>query len=164
MKILVFTEGTIMMHKGGFGLKREEIVQQVKDRERAVKDYASYIPIGNAAKKIRAWKEQGADILYLTSRRESEEIEQIRNVLRKYDFYEGKLYFRKGKEEYKDVAERIMPNIIIEDDCESIGGEKEMTYSCMKTGLKGKIKSISVPEFAGIDHLPYDLKSLVTSY
>lgn len=47
----------------------------------------------------------------------------------------------------------MIPDILIEDDCESIGGEKEMVYPHIKDELKSKIKSIVVKEFEGIDHL-----------
>lgn len=58
------------------------------------------------------------------------------------------------------VAENLVPDILIEDDCESIGGEKEMTYPNIKDELKNKIKSIVVKEFKGIDHLPDDIEEL----
>jgi hypothetical protein len=43
---------------------------------------------------------------------------------------------------------------LIEDDCESIGGEKEMVYPYIKKELKSKIKSVIIKEFEGIDNLP----------
>jgi len=54
-----------------------------------------------------------------------------------------------------------MPDILIEDDCESIGGESEMTYPHIREDLKQKIKSIVVKEFQGIDHLPDSLTALI---
>jgi hypothetical protein len=104
--------------------------------------------------------ESGATILYLTSRRTPEEVQIIRNVLEKHSFPMGELLFREAGEEYKDVAERALPDIIVEDDCESIGGEEEMTYPRVRPALKARIKSIVVKEFGGIDHLPDDLTSL----
>ena len=53
-----------------------------------------------------------------------------------------------------------MPDILIEDDCESIGGKVEMTYTHIKPEVKRSIKSIPVKEFGGIDHLSDDLKQL----
>jgi len=50
----------------------------------------------------------------------------------------------------------IIPQIIVEDDCESIGGEKEMTFTHLKPELKKKIKLIASKEFVGIDHLQTD--------
>jgi hypothetical protein len=35
-----------------------------------------------------------------------------------------------------------------------------MTYPQIRPGLKGKIKSVVVKEFGGIDHLPNDLLEL----
>ena len=54
----------------------------------------------------------------------------------------------------------MIPSILIEDDCESIGGENEMTYPYIRPETKGKIHSIIVDEFAGIDNLPDDLCDL----
>ena len=161
MKILIFTEGTILMHKSAVGHSREEIVEQVKYKESSVKDYSSYIPIGNVVDKLSRWKSQGAEIVYLTSRKEVKEIEDIKNILSKYNFPEGELVYRKEDEEYKDVAERIMPDILIEDDCESIGGKDEMTITHISENKKSKIKSIIIKEFSGIDHLSDNVSELV---
>jgi hypothetical protein len=46
----------------------------------------------------------------------------------------------------KNVAEKLMPDIFIEDDCESIGGTQEMTSTHK--------------EFEGIDRLPNDTGQL----
>jgi len=43
MKILIFTEGTIIMHKNGVGHTRDEIVRQVEAKEESVYDYESYV-------------------------------------------------------------------------------------------------------------------------
>lgn len=163
MTIVIFTEGTILMHKGAVGHSREEIVQQVMDnKEPSLKVYAHYVPIGNAVTKIKKWADQGAQIIYMTSRRNQQEVDNIRNVLSRHNFPKEMLEYRREGEEYKDVAERIMPDILIEDDCESIGGEKEMTYPHIKQKMKKRIKSITVKEFSGIDFLPDDTDLLRT--
>ena len=154
MKILIFTEGTIIMHKTAVSRSREEIVKQVENKEEFVHDYKSYVPVGNAVEKLQTWKNDGAEILYLTSRRKPEEIRQIHNVLKNFNFPDGQLLFRQEEEEYKDIAERIIPDVLIEDDCESIGGIDQMTITHVKPGIRKKIKSIPVKEFGGIDHLP----------
>ena len=82
-------------------------------------------------------------------------------VLRNHDFPEGQVFFRHSGESYSDVAESVLPDILIEDDCESIGGQEEMTYPHIKPELKARIKSIVVREFGGIDHLPDDIFALV---
>lgn len=160
MKILLFTEGTIIMHKTGVGHIRAEIVQQVQDKDPSVKKYASYVPIGKAIGKVAQWAKQGAEILYLTSRRTPPQIEEIRSVLKKYHFPRGKLLSRAGKENYKDVVERIVPALLIEDDCESIGAE-EITITHVNPKIRKAIKSILVKEFGGIDHLPDKIQDLL---
>ena len=157
MKVLVFTEGTIFTHEDWIGLAREKIVERVRAGQ--VPAYAGTTPIGGAVEKIRAWQRQGANIVYMTSRR-ADAVAEVRNVLERYDFPKGQLFFRREDEEYADVAERIMPDVLIEDDCESIGGEIQMTYPHIKPGLKERIKSIVVKEFGGIDYLPNDLLEL----
>ena len=145
MKILVFTEGTILMNK----------------TSDSVDDYSNYIPVGNAVQKLTEWKKQGAIICYLSSRRVKPEIEAIQSVLRKYNFPDANnLYFRHQEEEYKDVAEKIEPDILVEDDCESIGGKVEMTYHYIKPELKNKIKSVVIKEFSGVDSLPDNISKL----
>lgn len=161
MKILIFTEGTIIMHKTTIGHSREEIVKQVENEQKSVHDYKFYVPVGDVVKKLKNWKKDGAEILYLTSRRKLEEIKQIQNVLKKYDFPEGQFLFRRKGEEYKDVAERIVPDVLVEDDYESIGGIDEMTITHVKPEIKKKIKSIPIKEFGGIDHLPDKISALL---
>lgn len=160
MKILIFTEGTIIMHKSAVGHNREGIVKRVKKEQESVNDYASYVPVGRAVKKLKAWETQDAEILYLTSRRKPKEVEQIKSVLKKHDFPDGQLLFRQKDEAYKDVAEKIVPDVLIEDDCESIGGIYEMTITHIRPEIKKKIKSIVVEEFGGIDHLPDKISNL----
>jgi hypothetical protein len=160
MHILVFTEGTILTHNAGRTLSREEIVKQVQNQLPSVHDFANYIPIGQAANKLNLWQSQGAKISYLTSRRKTSEIRDIQDVLDKYGFPNGDIYFRKENEGYKDVAERVLPDILIEDDCESIGGKVEMTYPHIKPDIKAKIKSVIIKEFGGISHLPDEIELL----
>ena len=160
MRILVFTEGTLIMSKNSRGKTREEILKQIRDKkDPSLYEWKTHIPIGNAVRKLQTWKNQGVEILYLTSRTKSTEIGDIKKVLKKHKFPEGQLLFRREGEEYKDVAKRVMPDIIIEDDCDSIGGKNEMTYTHIKPELKKRIKSIVVKEFGGIDHLPDNIST-----
>jgi hypothetical protein len=161
MKIMVFLHGTAIMHKNAAGRKREDRVQQVSDGDESLHDFASYVPIDNAVTKLQRWHQQGAKIVYLSSHRKHEDIEKDKLVLQKHGFPDGQVFSRQQEEQYKDVAERVLPDILIEDDCESIGGEKEMTYPHINPGLKVKIKSIVVKEFGGIDHLPDDVAALL---
>lgn len=144
MRILVFLHGTVIMHK---------------DKD-SVLDYASYIPVGNAVEKLEGWQSQGAEILYLSSHENQEAIKKDKLVLEKYGFPEGQIYWRQKEENYANIAEKLMPDILIEDDCKSIGGEKEMTYTNIRPELKTKIKQIVVKEFGGIDNLADEITKL----
>ncbi len=161
IKILIFTEGTIIMHKSAVGHTREEIAKQVEKEEQSIHDYGFYVPVGNAAKKIKKWVGDGAEVLYLTSLKRPQEIEKIKKVLKKHGFPECRLLFLKKNQKYKDVIESVIPDILIEDDCESIGGASEMTITHIKPELKKRIKSIAVKEFGGIDHLPDKVIDLI---
>jgi hypothetical protein len=130
------------------------------ERDESVLDYASYVPVGNAVEKLQAWKENGAEIHYLSSHKKAENIEKDKLVLRKFGFPEGPIHFRRSGEGYKDIVESVLPSILIEDDCESIGREAEMTYPHIHPDLKSAIKSTVVKEFGGIDHLPDNLSGL----
>ena len=156
IKILIFTEGTILMHESGLGRSREERVRQVVEDDPSTHDFRSYVPIGRASEKISNWRNQGCEILYLTSRTNPTEVNDIKEVLKKNSFPDGALLFRGENEDYKDVVERNAPDILIEDDCESIGGAPEMTITHIRSEIRSEIKLITVEEFGGIDHLPDD--------
>ncbi|MDP2874444.1 MAG: hypothetical protein Q8N84_04105 [bacterium] len=173
VKILVFLQGTILMHKSAAGLSREEIIRQVIDQEASVRDFKNYIPVGNAPQKLEKWAQQGAEIGYLSALTENkkgrgdeivgqEGLQADETVLNKYGFPSGVIYHRGQDESYADVVAKIVPcpDILIEDDCASMGQEAEVTYPGLNQGLQGKIKSIVVKEFGGIDHLPDSLELL----
>jgi hypothetical protein len=148
------------MHKGAACLPRDEILEQLKKNEPTAHDYASYIPVGNSAGKLSSWAKQGAEIIYLTSRRSQAEIQDVQHVLNSHGFPAGRLLFRRDKESYQDIAEDIVPDVLVEDDCESIGGVSQMTITNVKPDIKNRIKSIVIKEFGGIDDLADDIKSL----
>jgi len=161
MKVLIFTEGTVLMHKSAKDVSRKERVNQVIRNNPMVKDYKTYIPNSLAVKKIQKWNNQGAEIYYLTSRRDNKEVDEIRNVLIQYSFPQSEnLNYRAENESYAKVVEKIMPDVLIEDDCESIGGEVEMTYPNINLEAQKQIKSVVVREFEGIDNLSEDIELL----
>lgn len=160
--MLVFTEGTLLMQASGQNMTREERVRQSASESDDVKDFSSYVPIGKAVQKLIGWKRQGVTIYYLTSRTTPKEIAEVHDVLLRYNFPDaGNLLSRMGSQTYSDVAKELMPDILIEDDCESIGGEKEMTYPHIKPEVQKQIHSIVVKEFEGIDHLPNVVEELM---
>lgn len=138
IKIMIFTEGTVIHHKNLPNIM----------------NFKTYILIGDCVNKIVSWEQQGAVIVYITSRKTKKQIGDIASVLRKYNFTGDQLYYRGTNEKYKDVIELVQPDILIEDDCKSIGGQSQMCITYVKEEIKNKIKSIPVEEFKGIDHLP----------
>ena len=160
LRILVFTEGTILMHRNGVGRSREDIVRQVEEGEESVSDFGSYIPIGDSAGKIETWRSQGAEIVYLTSRTEPGEVEEIRGALERHGFPLGRLEFRLASESYGEVAGRVAPDVLVEDDCESIGGIEMTTISDVRPEFREEIKSVVVREFGGIDDLPDEVQEM----
>ncbi len=161
MKIMVFLHGTSIMHRAALGKTREERVQQVIAGAESVRDFASSIPVDGAVQKLDAWRQQGAEMVYLSSHTHEADVKKDRAVLQRYGFPAGPIYYRQNGEQYADVAAAVLPDVLIEDDCESIGGEPEMTYPHLDPEVRPRIKSIVVKEFQGIDHLPDDLHLLM---
>ncbi len=143
MKILIFAEGTIFKPKSFFTLYHHK----------------SYLPIGNCKNLIDEWSRQGAEIFYCTSRKGKQALE-IANILKRNSFAGTKLYYRSKGQKYKDLVELAKPNILIEDDCRSIGGSWQMCITYTDKKLKKEITSIVVKEFKGIDDLPKSMTEL----
>lgn len=80
MRIMVFTEGTLLTHEAWVGLPREEIVRRVS-AGLSPRDFSGSVPVGGAVEKLHAWQRQGAEIMYLTSRTRPDQVEIIRQVL-----------------------------------------------------------------------------------
>jgi hypothetical protein len=140
---MIFTEGTILKPKSIFSLYRHK----------------TYRPIGDCVRLINGWREQGADIVYITSRR-GKAAENIAGILRRYGFAGTKLCFREKGEKYKNIVEAVIPDVLIEDDCRSIGGAWQMCITHVEPSIRASIKSIVVREFKGIDHLPEKFRDL----
>jgi hypothetical protein len=158
MKLLIFLQGTILMHRSGLGRTREERVQQVMRAEASIFDWVSYVPIGHAPAKMREWSRQGASIAYLSSRRTVEDIRLDAEVLKAHGFPAGVVFFRWGDAE---IAERIRPDLLIENDGESVRGRREPIYANIHPQFRARMKSIVVKEFGGIDHLPDEISTLM---
>jgi hypothetical protein len=71
------------------------------------------------------------------------------------------VHYRGPDKRYQDIAEAVIPAVLVEDDCRSIGGEWQMTIPHVRTDIRRRIHSIVMREFAGIDHLPDSPSSLL---
>lgn len=143
LTIMIFAEGTILKPKSKLQLY----------------NHKAYVPIGNAVSLIEAWQQQGANIIYCTSRKKKQ-ADNIAALLQRFDFPGVFLAVREQKEQYKDIVEALKPDILIEDDCKSIGGAWQMCITKVDPDIKKNIVSIAVPEFHGIDHLPMIMEAL----
>lgn len=143
LTIMIFVEGTILKPKSWLALY----------------NHKAYIPIGNAVKIIESWQQQGANIVFCTSRKKRQ-ADCIVTLLKKHGFTGTFLVTREHKESYEDIVETLQPDILIEDNCKSIGGAWQMCITKVKPEIKEKILSIVVPEFKGIDNLPADIERL----
>lgn len=142
-KIMIFAEGTILKAKSFF----------------TIYHHKCYHPIGNAVALIAKWAEQGAEIVYCTSRRGKQAMEMA-ELLQGYGFRGTRLYYRDQGQRYQDIVETVQPHVLIEDDCKSIGGSWQMCITYVAPQKKRAIHSIIVTEFQGIDALSADYKAL----
>jgi hypothetical protein len=156
---MVFLHGTAIMHASAVGRPRADRVRQSSRREQSVTDFGSYVPTEAAVAKVRAWQRGGADVCYLSSRRGAADAPVDRDVLDRHGFPAGPVFFREPGESYADVARRAGADVVVEDDCESIGGSTEMTAP----GLGDAVRCFVVPEFGGLAHLPDDPGEMVAT-
>lgn len=143
LTIMIFAEGTILKPRSCWSLY----------------NHNAYVPIGNSVEIIKSWYQQGANIIYCTSQRKRN-ADDMANLLKKYGFVGIFLAVRDSRESYKDIVEALRPNILIEDDCKSIGGAWQMCITRVNPEIKKSIASIAVREFKGIDSLSTDVKEL----
>lgn len=141
--VLIFAEGTILKPKSLFSLY----------------NHNAYLPIGNAVELITFWSKQDINIVYCTSRK-NKSAQHMADLLNRYGFRGVYLIARDKGETYKNIIESLQPNILIEDDCKSIGGAWQMCITKVEPKLKEKIVAIAVAEFKGIDHLPKEIGEL----
>src|SRR5262244_2184837 len=161
MRLLVFLHGTVLMHSAALGMARAERVAQVRAGHPTVGDYAAYVPVGDAVATLQKWQGAGAQIDYLSSRRNPGDVAKDAFVLREHGSQRAGCWPASPAKSYGDVAGREATDVLIEDDCESIGAE-HITYPQIRPDLRAHIKSIVIPEFGGLDHLPDKPQALLT--
>ena len=114
-----------------------------------------YKPIGNAVNTVNALYDAGHQI-YLCSYVRKLRYSFIKSIVDFYGMNYTEILCRGKSEKYSEIVERLKPDILIEDDCKSIGGLKECCITDVKEEIKKDIQSIIVPEFAGIDNIIID--------
>lgn len=139
MKIMIFIEGTTFYTKPFLFLYSKH----------------GYKPIGNAVELVNTWYEKGYEI-YLCSYVHKTRFNFIKKVMDFYNIKYTEILCRRKGEKYSEIVERLKPDILIEDDCKSIGGLKECCITDVKEEIKADIQSIIVPEFSGIDSIRID--------
>ncbi len=114
-----------------------------------------YKPIGRAIEIVNGWQKQGYEI-YLCSYVRKRRYKYIKRIIDFYGMKYTEILCREKGEQYSEIVERIKPDILIEDDCKSIGGQKERCITNVREEFKERIHSIIVPEFKGIDDVKID--------
>ena len=161
MKIGVFLHGTAIMHSAAAGVQRDERVQQVRRRDPSVADFASYIPTPGTAQKLAAWERHGATIVYLSSHRRRDGIRADKSVIRRYGFPPGPVHGRQEGEGYGPIVARLGLDVLVEDDCESIGGAAQTCAAQASSAGRQSVRFVVLPEFSGLTGLPDDPAELL---
>jgi hypothetical protein len=157
---MVFLHGTAIMHASAVGQPRAGRVRQSRQRDASVLDFGAYVPTENAVAKLQAWRRHGADICYLSSHTGPADVALDRTVLAAHGFPDGPVLFRQPGESYADVASSAGADVVVEDDCESIGGARHTTAFSLARRPGRAPSCVVVPEFGGLTHLPDDPQEL----
>lgn len=120
------------------------------------------IPTPGTAEKLAAWARHGATIVYLSSHRHPDGIRADESVIRRYGFPAGPVHGRGQGEDYGPLAEQLGLDVLVEDDCESIGGTAQTCAGQLSPTGRQSIRCIVLPEFSGLAALPDDPAKLLT--
>jgi hypothetical protein len=162
MKVGVFLHGTAIMHAAAVGVERDERVRQAHRREPTVLDIASYVPAPGTAEKLAAWDRHGAILIYLSSHRRPDDIRVDESVIRRHGFPAGSVHGRQEGEDYGPLVERLGLDVLVEDDCESIGGAAQTCAAQLSPAGRQSVRCIILPEFSGLAGLPDNPAELLT--
>ena len=137
-KIMIFVEGTILKPKHNNFFSRINM--------------NGYVPISNAIEVIKNWQEQGYEIIYLTSQTGRRAMKMAQH-LDELGFVGSMVGYRQKYQDYTTLIKEELPDILVEDDCKSVGGQTSMCSYNLPDNIKNKIKIIKVKEFGGIDNV-----------
>ena len=140
-RIMIFIEGTLFYTKPFLFLFSKK----------------GYKPLGNSIRTVNDLFDKGNEI-YLCSYVLKNRYVFIKAIMDYYKINYTQILCRDKGEKYSDLVERVRPDILIEDDCASIGGEKEWCITNVSEDIGTNIKSIIVKEFNGIDHIEKEIE------
>jgi hypothetical protein len=161
VRVMVLLHGTSIMPGSPAAQPRVTRVRQVTSKDPAVLDFGSYVPTEGAVAKLTAWQHRGAQICYLSSHLSAAAAAIDNSVLAAHGFPAGPLYYRAHGESYAEVARRWSADVVVEDDCERIGGQAQTTASALARTPGQAVRCVVVPEFGGLGHLPDDPADLL---
>ncbi|HET7013186.1 MAG TPA: hypothetical protein VFI65_04715 [Streptosporangiaceae bacterium] len=156
MRIGVFLHGTTIMQAAGADVDREERVRQVVSSDPSIWEFAEYIPTPGTAEKLAAWDRHGASIVYLSAHRQAEYVHADESVIKHHEFPAGPVCAREWGEDYGALVDRLDLDVLVEDDCESIGGVSKTCTFMLSMEARRSVRSIVLPEFLGLGGLPDD--------
>jgi len=162
MKVGVLLHGTAIMHAAAAGVERGECVQQVRRRDPSVADFASYLPTPGTTDKLAAWARRGAILIYLSSHRRQNDIRADESVIRRHRFPPGPVHGRQEGEDYGPLVDRLGLDVLVEDDCESIGGAAQTCAAQLSPAGRQSVRCVVLPEFSGLAGLPDNPAELLT--
>lgn len=139
-KIMIFIEGTTFYTKPFLFLFSKK----------------GYEPLGKSIKIVNDLFDRGNEI-YLCSYVRKNRYSFIKSIMDYYKVKYTQILCRDKGENYSDLVEHVRPDILIEDDCTSIGGEKEWCITNVREDIRTNIKSIIIEEFTGIDHIEKEI-------
>jgi ribonucleotide monophosphatase NagD (HAD superfamily) len=137
-KIMIFVEGTILKPK------HNNIFSKM--------NMTGYVPINNSIETIKKWQEEGYEIIYLTSLKSRKAMKMAQH-LDELGYTGSMVEYRQKNQNYATLIKDELPDILIEDDCKSIGGMENTCYNLLDEKTKKYIKHIVVEEFGGIDNV-----------
>jgi hypothetical protein len=163
MRVGVFLHGTSIMHAAAAEVAREERVAQVLRHDPSVRDFASYVPTPGTTEVLAAWERTGAKLVYLSSHRREDDVQTDESVIARHGFPAGPVHGRLAGEDYGSLVERLELDVLVEDDCESIGGAAQTCAAQLSPEAKRATRCIVLPEFTGLSGLPVDPDELLAA-
>ena len=151
MKVGVFPHGTAIVHASAAGVPRSQRVEQVRRGDATVTDFGSYIPTPRTVDKLANW----------ATSRNRDRLRQLASPRgrparrRSSGFPDGPVHARRDGEDYGALVDRLSLDMLIENDCGSIGG--------LGPDIRRRIRCVLLPAFARLADLPDDPHILMTA-